>query len=58
MGVCALAIVSSPVQEALAHQLGGHVGDSALSGGLCGVMVHPAHPKVSNLHKQHITIHS
>lgn len=57
MGVCSLVVVSSPVQEALAHQLGGHVGDGALSGSLCGVMMHPAHAKVSNLHniKQRIT---
>ena len=42
--------VASPVQEALAHKLRGHVGDCALSGGLCWIMVHAAHAKVSNLH--------
>ena len=50
MGISGLAVVCSPVQEALAHQLGGHVGDCALGGGLCGVMMHPAHAKVSHLH--------
>ena len=37
------------MQEALAHKLGGHVGDCALRGGLCWIMVHAAHAEVSNL---------
>lgn len=45
--------LASPVQEAFAHQLGGHVGDCALGGGLCWIMVHPAHAKISNLHHTH-----
>lgn len=50
--------LASPVQEAFAHQLGGHVGDCALSGGLCGIMVHPAHAKVSNLHHTQDTMYA
>lgn len=45
--------LASPVQEALTHQLRGHVGDCALGGGLCWIMVHAAHAKVSNLHHTH-----
>lgn len=38
------------MQEALAHQLGGHVRDCALAVGLRWVMMHPTHAKVRHLH--------